>query len=166
MEIAVQRRGLALAGLMLLANLGLAVGNDPLKSELTVWRVTTAADGHEQLERAERTKPGELLEYRLTYTNTGAREIVGLKARLPLPATTALVANTARPGGVWASLDGQTFKPAPLRREVRDAQGHAQTVDVPAAEYRALQWQVPRLGSGQSVVLTARVKVLTRDDAR
>lgn len=131
---------------------------------LAVFKITRDKDGAEQFTPVEAAKPGDLLEYRLTYANPTEQAVTGLQATLPLPEGLAYVAGSARPDDVRASLDGKAFAPVPLRRKVKDAAGETRTVDVPTSEYRALRWKIATLAAGGSTRLTARAKVLETAD--
>lgn len=134
----------------------------PLESTLEQHKVAKAADGRESLVPATGVRPGDVIEYAATYRNTGRAPITGVQATVPIPANTEYVAGSANPRGAKASVDGVTYAPMPLKRQVvRDGK----TVDepVPTREYRYLRWSAPQVAGEQSVTFTARVRVL--DDA-
>jgi uncharacterized repeat protein (TIGR01451 family) len=151
------------APLLLSAALGLAGGAwaqpAQITSELRVERVEIV-DGKTVLEPAQLTKPGDVLEYRVKYTNRSASAVTGLVANLPIPVGTTLVARSELPPGVLASTDGAHFAPPPLMRTVRQADGERR-VPVPIEEYRALRWNLGTLAAGQSEQVQARVRVNT-----
>ena len=151
------------APLLLAAALGLA-GNAwaqpaQITSDLRVERVEIV-DGKTLFKPAQLTKPGDVLEYRVQYTNRSASAVTGLVANLPIPAGTTLVARSELPPGVLASTDGAHFAPPPLMRTVRQSDGERQ-VPVPIEEYRALRWNLGTLAAGQSEQVQARVRVNT-----
>ena len=151
------------APLLLAAALGLAGGAwaqpAQITSDLRVERVEIV-DGKTLFKPAQLTKPGDVLEYRVQYTNRSASAVTGLVANLPIPAGTTLVARSELPPGVLASTDGAHFAPPPLMRTVRQADGERQ-VPVPIEEYRALRWNLGTLAAGQSEQVQARVRVNT-----
>ena len=125
---------------------------------LQASRVVVAANGKERLEPTESVRPGEVIEYRATYTNQGADAVRGLEGVLPIPPDTQYVGLTATPAGVEASLDGLHFAPIPLMRKVvRD--GREAWEPVPASEYRALRWKLGELAPDASTAIAARVLV-------
>ena len=150
--------------LLLTASLGLAGGAwaqpAQLTSELRVERVEIV-DGKTVFKPAQVSKPGDVLEYRVRYTNRSASAVTGLVANLPIPAGTTLVARSELPPGVLASTDGAHFALRPLMRAVRQADGNERQVPVPIEEYRALRWNLGTLAAGQSEQVQARVRVNT-----
>jgi uncharacterized repeat protein (TIGR01451 family) len=153
-----QRRG----PLLLAAALGLAGGAwaqpAQITSELRVERVEIV-DGQTVFKPAQVSKPGDVLEYRVRYTNRSASAATGLVANLPIPAGTTLVARSELPPGVLASTDGAHFAPPPLMRAVGQPDGSERQVPVPIEEYRALRWNLGTLTAGQSEQVQARVRV-------
>jgi len=147
---------LVLTGVALAASVVHAAGG--VTVELTAHKVTKA-QGKETLAPADQAKPGELLEYRAHYTNSGASNAKGLEATLPIPRGTRYVPGSATPGRLEASLDGQTFAPVPLMRKVRTVGGKTVMREVPVSEYRALRWPLGTLASQQSKTVVARVRV-------
>ena len=150
--------------LLLTAALGLAGGAwaqpAQLTSELRVERVEIV-DGKTVFKPAQLSKPGDVLEYRVRYTNRSASAVTGLVANLPIPAGTTLVARSELPPGVLASTDGAHFALPPLMRAVRQPDGNERQVPVPIEEYRALRWNLGTLAAGQSEQVQARVRVNT-----
>src|SRR6202521_3132343 len=112
--------------LLLAAALGLAGGAwaqpAQITSDLRVERVEIV-DGKTLFKPAQLTKPGDVLEYRVKYTNRSASAVPGLVANLPIPAGTTLVARSEPPPDVLASTEGTHFAPPPLMRTVRPADG-------------------------------------------
>jgi len=106
-----------------------------------------------------RANPGDTIEYQVTYRNTGATPAQQTKALLPVPeGGMAYLPDTASPAKVEASLDGKTFAPAPLKREVV-REGKKVTEAVPAAEYRFLRWDLGDLSPGQAVTVKSRMRL-------
>jgi uncharacterized repeat protein (TIGR01451 family) len=153
-----QRRG----PLLLAAALGLAgsawAQPAQITSELRVERVEIV-DGKTEFKPAQLSKPGDVLEYRVKYTNRSASAATGLVANLPIPAGTTLVARSELPPDVLASTDGALFAAPPLMRTVRQADGSERRVPVPIEEYRALRWNLGTLAAGHSAQVQARVRV-------
>lgn len=130
----------------------------PLETRLEARKVATAADGKESYSDAAAARPGDVIEYVATYRNAGKVPITRLEATLPIPSETELVADSVRPAGARASVDGKTFAPLPLKR-ARRVDGRDIEEAVPLREYRALRWQAAELGAGQQLAFSARVKV-------
>jgi len=126
---------------------------------LSAERVTAKAGGRETTERADRAKPGDVIEYRATYRNPGNAVVRRLDATLPIPAGTEYLDHTARPAVTLASIDGRTFAPIPLMRRVRLTDGREVMREVPASEYRWLRWSLGSLDSHGERSVVARVRV-------
>lgn len=141
----------------LLAPAAALAGSD-VSVTLSAQRVTVS-QGKESLSPAAEVKPGELVEYRAVYRNSGKDAARQLLATLPVPAGMELVGRTASPAKFEASLDGRTFAPVPLTRRVKQADGRIVTREIPVTEYRALRWTLGTLGSNASRTVSARMRV-------
>jgi uncharacterized repeat protein (TIGR01451 family) len=126
---------------------------------LSAARVVVGEHGAEQLVTTDAVHPGDVVEYRATYTNQGDGAVRGLAATLPIPAGTRYVGPTVTMERVEASTDGVEFAPVPLRRTVIGPDGRERTEEVPASEYRALRWQIGELAANASRSVAARVVV-------
>jgi uncharacterized repeat protein (TIGR01451 family) len=134
-------------------------GNGPVETLLEARKVTHAADGKETLAAARTVKPGDVIEYVVTYRNNGAEPVSGLEATLPIPPQTEFIPGSPRPAAAKASLDARAFGEIPLKRTaVRE--GRQVVEAVPYREYRYLRWYPGDLGAGKSLVFRARVKVI------
>ncbi len=118
-----------------------------------------AADGRESRANADTAKPGDILEYVVTYRNTTREPVRDLQATLPIPPATELVPGSARPATVRASLDAREFAAVPLKRKVK-RDGRELEESIPLHEYRYLRWAIAELRAGESMTFTARVRVL------
>ena len=132
---------------------------DPVEARLEVRKVNRAPDGRESVSAAESVKPGDVLEYVVTYRNHGATPVRDFVATLPIPQATELVPGSERPAGAGGSVDAREFRPVPLKRKV-NRDGREIEEAVPFRDYRALRWTVPEFKAGQSLTYSARVKVL------
>lgn len=142
-----------------LAVSGTVWGQTPqITSELQVQRVETV-NGQLLYKPAPVSKPGDILEYRVTYTNHSNAAVNGLTANLPIPAGTTLVDRSQLPPDALASTDGIRFAPLPLMRAVRLSDGSTRQEPVPLPEYRALRWNLGTLAPGKSAQAQARVSV-------
>jgi uncharacterized repeat protein (TIGR01451 family) len=137
---------------------GAAAQQPSVSSSLVAQRVV-AAGGTFKLEPADSARPGDVIQYSVTYTNHGANAVQGLVASLPIPAGTSYIAGSALPAATEASTDGRHFAALPLQRSVRQPDGSLRTEAVPATEYRALRWNLGALAAGQSAEVRARVQV-------
>lgn len=135
---------------------------DGVTSLLEVFQVTVNDDGEEILVPTTEVTPGELIEYRLTYSNNLDNGITQLMPILPIPIGMEYQLESAVPNAEGASLSntGNTFQDLPLTRQVRQPDGTTIEELVPGREYRRLRWLVPSLEAGDQVILVARVRVI------
>lgn len=131
-----------------------------ISSELQVQQVETV-DGNTVFRPAQVSKPGDVLEYRVSYTNHSSAAVTGLIASLPIPAGTTLLDRSQLPPNALASTDGTQFAPLPLMRLVKQPDGSERREPVPLGEYRALRWSLGTLAAGKSQQVSARVRVNT-----
>ncbi|SMO96230.1 DUF11 domain-containing protein [Gracilimonas mengyeensis] len=143
----------------------LGFSQDGVSSELNAFLITTNQNGAEVSTEVTEVSPGDLIEYRLTYQNNLPSGITQLTPVLPVPSGTEYQEGTASPELYRASISnqGDDFQSLPLMREVTLPSGEVESQEVPAEEYRRLQWVVSSLDAGESVTLSARVRVLEND---
>ncbi|MGH7726716.1 MAG: hypothetical protein ACREOU_14920 [Candidatus Eiseniibacteriota bacterium] len=154
-----QRRCLAL-GLVCLGVFvqSAAFAGDDVAVTLSAQRVTVS-HGKEAFMPADHARPGDVIEYRATYRNTGASDVKDLAATLPVPAGLSYLPRTANPVALLASTDGRSFEPVPLKRTVKLADGSTKTVEVSVSEYRYLRWSIGTLAAKNSRTVRARMRV-------
>jgi uncharacterized repeat protein (TIGR01451 family) len=138
----------------------LAQGPSDVRVNLTAKRVVVT-DGQESLVSAEKAKPGEVIQYEAVYKNGGNAPVKNIAATVPIPAGLAFVEGSTKPPAAEASLDGKTFAPLPLTREVKNEAGVLEKKPVPVAEYRALRWVISELPAGEGATVLLRARVLT-----
>lgn len=107
----------------------------------------------------EPIKPGEVIEYQVTYQNLSGHAVRQLNATLPIPKETEFVPNSAQPSAVLASVDGVNYAPLPLRQIIKLADGRSSEQLVPIAAYRSLRWVLNELGVNQKMMVVARVRL-------
>ncbi|MFT3736857.1 MAG: hypothetical protein QM776_17905 [Rhodocyclaceae bacterium] len=151
-------RGLAL--LAALATYALPAYPADVVVNLQAFVVSSAPNGGERLQLAETARPGDTIEYRATYRNTGKATVRNVLATLPVPETgMSYLADTARPVGALASLDGIKYEALPLRRTVTGADGRTRIELVPLSEYRFLRWQLGDMPAGSSATVRSRMRL-------
>jgi uncharacterized repeat protein (TIGR01451 family) len=155
------RRSLWLA---LLVSAGALAQSSPVSSDMQVSLVQTF-DGKTVLTPVAASKPGDVLEYRVTYTNHSTAAVNGLTASLPIPRGTTLLDRSQLPPDALASTDGVRFEALPLMHLVRQADGSQRSEPVPLQDYRALRWSLGTLSPGRSEAVSARVRVNTSTPA-
>jgi uncharacterized repeat protein (TIGR01451 family) len=128
---------------------------------LSAARIVAAAPGGAEIRAAaDSAKPGEVIEYRAVYHNTGKSPARAVQATLPVPVGTEFIVG-APAAGLRASLDGKTYQPLPLTRRVKRADGQTVEVPVPLAEIRSLRWDLGEMPAQRETVVSARVRVQT-----
>jgi uncharacterized repeat protein (TIGR01451 family) len=127
----------------------------PLSIALSVKKIVRQ-DGKEQLVDATKAVPGDVLEYRAEYQNTGATALTKVLATLPLPDNTTFIMGSAYPDGVLASKRNTRDLFAPLRQKITSENN----TTVPSSDaYVALRWAIEKLEPGQTSVFGMRVRV-------
>jgi uncharacterized repeat protein (TIGR01451 family) len=136
---------------------------DPLLVTLRSYKVQLNPDGKETLVKADKVKPGDIVQYAAVYHNRGKTNIEGLKASLPIPFGMEYLAKSAVPASALASADSQHYSPEPLMRTDKNNK----EVAVPYAEYQKLRWDIGTLDAGKRQEVSARMRVnqLTKSPA-
>ena len=136
-----------------------AADQTDVTAELAAFQVLTTPDGKEKLQPTKRVKPGDVVEYKVAYRNTGKTVAKQLVATLPVPEGMAYIPEGTHPAIASASLDGKQFAPVPLMRWVRLSDGSLVQRRVPYEEYRSLRWELANLDAGAQTAVRARVRV-------
>ena len=125
--------------------------------ELTQHKVIKNAKGEEQLADAASVKPGDVIEYRVTYTNQSGKAVSHLIGSLPIPEGLEYLPRSAKPGAalVKAAASDGVFAAEPLMRTLPGGK----TEPLPYNEYRALRWTLGQLPAGGVTAVSARAKV-------
>lgn len=124
-------------------------------AELKQYVVQTEA-GKEVLKPAAAVKPGDVIEYRVTYTNRGKALVRDVKAELPIPQGLEYISKSARPTqSAEAAVRGGAYAREPL---MRDAAG-GKKEPVPYGEYRSLRWTLGQIPAGAKAEVSARARV-------
>jgi uncharacterized repeat protein (TIGR01451 family) len=138
---------------------------DKLDSVLEVFVVLTDEKDGEKVEtlvQAGEAEPGDVLEYVATYTNVSDGGLSGFNIKLPVPANTNFIAETANASvssDFVVSIDGgKTFEETPVTREVVK-NGKKETVVIPPEEYEVLAWKVADVLKPKTA-MTMRYRVL------
>ena len=129
--------------------------------DLIGQKVVNGADGKEKFESSDKAKPGEVIEYKAVYRNTGKIKATDVLATIPIPLGTEYLSGSAKPAKVMASLDGKEYAPVPLKREVTLPSGKKEMRTVPYEEYRFIRWELKSLDPGKSATVSLRVRLST-----
>lgn len=116
----------------------------PLSSQMDSYLVTSK-DGKEVVEEAEQASPGDIVEYRLTYTNNGDQPLSGLIITGPIPANTVYLENSAATqvnADFTVSIDnGDSFQAEPITKTITGDNGQSKNVEVSPSDYTQVRWQ-------------------------
>ena len=134
-------------------------GKGPLDVQLTAYKIVAKGE-KDELEAADKIKPGETIEYQARYANNSKNAVKNLAATLPIPGGMEFISGSALPDGAQGSTDGKTFVSLPIKRVTKNADGSTKIVMVPFSEYRALRWSIGELAAGKNVTVFARARVL------
>ena len=133
-----------LFSVLLLAMSSLIWAEGPLSSHMETFLVTEN-EGKETVAATEQASPGDVVEYRLTYRNTGDQPLSGLVITGPVPANTAYVggsANTEVDASFTVSIDnGDSFQAEPVTKTVTGENGQSRNVEVSPSDYTQVRWQ-------------------------
>ena len=133
----------------------------PLSSKMDTYLVTEK-NGQEEMIATQEASPGDVIEYRLVYTNEAEQPLSGLEITGPIPANTAYLKDSAS-ADVNAEFtvsidDGSSFEAEPVTRTLTGPDGQKQNVIVPPSDYTQLRW-VPENGIQPGQVLEYRYRV-------
>ncbi len=147
-----------------------ALSEGALQSQMKAFVVTPQADGNESFEVAKTVEPGQVIEYRTVYSNTGTSTITGLAVVGPIPPGTRYLGESASTNvthAFEASIDsGNSWHSEPLMRVVRQPDGTDKQVVVPPEEYTHVRWKaLDSIASNGSQEYRYRVFVLPVEDS-
>ena len=128
-----------------LLNVSVVYADQAIESRLDAFLVVLDSKGQEQLEKANEAEPGQILEYRLAYSNNSEETFQKLVINGLVPANTEYIANSSRSDvdhGLLVSIDqGKTFQPEPVKRKSQQQDGSVKEEVVPVSEYTNLRWK-------------------------
>jgi uncharacterized repeat protein (TIGR01451 family) len=145
----------------LLAIPAVAADKGSVTVKLTSHKVVSTTSGKDKLERADKAKPGDVIEYKAVYHNKGKGNATNVKGIIPIPKGTAFIPGSAKPAQITASLDDKKYSIPPLKRKVTLPSGKVELRDVPYEEYRSIRWDLKTLPPGKSAAVSMRVKIST-----
>lgn len=132
-------------------------------SQLEAYVVETTDTGAETFRKADQVQPGQLIEYRITYSNGTNEDLSKFIVNGDVPELTSWVDGSARTDGAAVfevQLADLGWTDWPVFREIRAADGSIEKVKVPASDVEAIRWKLSEsLGAGASVNTTYRVEV-------
>lgn len=121
-----------------------AIAADPITGTIEARKVVTGEKGEELFLPANEVRPQDVIEYRLTYSNTGTTAVQHVAITDPVPAGVQYVAKTAkdaRSHRVEFSVDsGKTFHAWPVKVTKKAADGKEITVDATPEMVTHIRW--------------------------
>ena len=152
---------LFISALMMLSLSVVSWADGPLSSQMETFLVTNKK-GEELVVVTEQASPGDIVEYRLTYTNESQQPLSGLVITGPVPANTQYLEDSAAAdvkAAFTVSIDGgETYHAEPVKKTQTDRNGQPKNIIVPPSEYTQLRW-VPDKGIQPGKVQTYRYRV-------
>jgi len=106
--------------------------------------VTKDSDGKEEVVPAKETVPGQVMEFRIVFTNNGDDSVSGIKVVDPIPENTRFIGDShlADVEALFeVSIDGgESFESEPVKRVETQADGSQIEVVVPPEQYTHVRW--------------------------
>ena len=133
----------------------------PIAVHLQQFKVGKDDKGATKFDEATAVLPGEVIEYRATYSNHGATALP-VVATLPIPEGLEYVKESAKAKNNLAHTVAQKdaqFSYEPLVQRVSTASGTTLSQPIPYASYRYVRWDLGRLSPGNSIEVSVRAKV-------
>ena len=127
-----------------LALAGIAWAKGPVTGEIQAYIVSTGEDGAERVELAEQTEPGQVMEFRIVFTNNGEESVSGVRVVDPIPESTTYISESHSSdiaADFEVSIDnGESFEKEPVVRIETRVDGSQQEVVIPPSEYTHVRW--------------------------
>lgn len=139
-------------------------GENVLTGTVEAYRIIKETDGHEAFVPAKHAQPKDVIEYRLTYRNTGDVPVTNVAIIDPVPAGMQYIPQSAIRGGASAieySIDhGKTYHDWPVMRTVRSADGTRIQRAASPDMITHIRWMVDgSLAPSQEITVTYRASV-------
>lgn len=147
----------------LTASMALAAGGD-LAGSLEAFRVVVTDQGVEDFLPADNARPSDVIEYRLTYTNTGDQPIQNIFITDGIPFGTEFVhpsATELKTGGVEYSIDGgKTYHSWPILVKQTNESGEEEMVEATPDMVTHLRWALSEpVQPKQGITVTYRTVI-------
>lgn len=136
----------------------------PVQSTMEAFIVQEDRDGEERLTPARSAEPGQIIEWKITFSNVTDSTQQNLVVSGPISEGTRYVADsaaTAVNSRLEVSIDnGRSYQQEPVVREVKASNGELQKVRVSPEEYTHVRWNSAEpLAAYASQIFTYRVQV-------
>ena len=131
---------------------------------IEAYRVVMNDDGDEQLLPADKARPDDIIEYKLTYNNASNISLQNIVITDPVPSEAVYIAETAylpQEGQVQFSInDGASYHGWPIKVLVDTADGEQEWRDAAPEEVTHIRWTLNQaIDPDQAVVVTYRASV-------
>lgn len=139
----------------------------PITINLKQFKVLKGVNGEPKFTDASLVLPGDVLEYRATYTNRGSVPL-SVTATLPVPDNVEYVKDSAKSKANLAhsvALKDLQFASEPLMKKTISSSGVTLMQAIPYADYRFVRWDLSALAPGTSVEVSIRAMVSVNLDA-
>ena len=142
----------------------IATANGPLQGTIEARKVVRKDSGREVFIPASEASPNDVIEYRLTYANSGEEAIRNLSVTDPIPSGTEYLSHTAtRPeeGAVEFSINGgDSYHVWPVRYQVTLEDGSQEWRDATPDMITHIRWTFSgEFEPEMEITLTYRAKV-------
>lgn len=123
---------------------GFAFAKGPVTGEIQAYIVTKDGDGKEMTVPAVETVPGQVMEFRIVFTNNGDDDVNGIQVVDPIPEHTRFISdshNADVKATFEVSIDGgESFEGEPVVRLETQTDGSQKEVVVPPEQYTHVRW--------------------------
>ncbi|MBX2882660.1 MAG: hypothetical protein KTR32_22105 [Granulosicoccus sp.] len=123
---------------------GLVWAKGPVEGTIQAFIVVQDKNGKEVIEETSIAEPGQIMEYRLRFSNQGKSAVSGLKIIDPIPVQTTFIpeSDTTEVSSVFeVSIDGgKTFERVPVTRIETQSDGSQKKIVIPPEQYTHLRW--------------------------
>jgi uncharacterized repeat protein (TIGR01451 family) len=131
---------------------------------IEAFRVVVNEDGIEKLLPAEKARPNDIIEYKLTYKNNSNTPLQNLVITDPVPAEAVYIAESAhlpQEGRVQFSVDeGQSYHAWPVKVLIETADGEQVWKDAAPEQVTHIRWTLDEaVDPDQGIVVGYRASV-------
>jgi uncharacterized repeat protein (TIGR01451 family) len=157
--------GLAAVLALVLPSQVLADSNeDGLTGIIEAYRVVVDDDGNEQLLPAEKVRPDDIIEYKLTYRNASSTPLQNIVITDPVPPEAVYVADSAllpQEGRIQFSInDGESYQAWPIKIPFLTENGEKMWKNASPEQVTHIRWTLDEaIDPDHGVVVTYRASV-------
>jgi uncharacterized repeat protein (TIGR01451 family) len=131
---------------------------------IEAYRVVVNDEGVERLLPAEKARPNDIIEYKLTYKNNGTAPLHNIVITDPVPAEAAYIAESALlPQGVRVQFsidEGQSYHAWPVKVLIETADGEQVWKEAAPEQVTHIRWALDEdIDPDQGIVVSYRASV-------